>query len=282
MTAFGKETARRLGLLAAGLLLATPLYALEPALLVIGSSFGKGDLHFNDDLQAPYGGISTMAGSYLSLGDALVRERTLPGFVINEAQGGATTFDRETCHPVCTPGVGWQGFEKQLAKALARVSYTDPASGARRVNARYVVITMANDCLHSDAFGIPEDEAKPCSVEEMDAYIDRLIDIGQKAIDADLVPVFGVMPAWERLDLNILRQMAGFRWMIDEADYKLLRERLRSRLLAELPGALVLNYWRGYRHLGDGLHPNPATAQRAARRIARAISAHQAQIRRSR
>jgi len=32
-------------------------------------------------------------GAYLNLGNALVKDPRLPAYVINEAQGGATTFD---------------------------------------------------------------------------------------------------------------------------------------------------------------------------------------------
>ena len=77
----------------------------EQPILVIGASFANGSTPFNDNLEAPLGGIAVGFGSYLSLGDALIRNSTVSGFVINEAQAGATTFDRESCLPeVCGPG----------------------------------------------------------------------------------------------------------------------------------------------------------------------------------
>jgi len=134
----------------------TTAVAEEP-ILVIGASFANGAMPFNDNLDAPLGGISIGLGSYLSLGNALVRESSLSGHVINEAQAGATTFDRQTCNPDCTPDVIWQGYDKQFTKALARVTLRDPGTGDITVlNSKYVVITLSNDCLHSDAFGIPQ------------------------------------------------------------------------------------------------------------------------------
>ncbi len=73
--------------------------ALSPAILVIGASFENAVTPFNDKLEAPLGGISVNAGSYLSLGNALARTPLLDGFIINEAQAGATTFDRLNCTP---------------------------------------------------------------------------------------------------------------------------------------------------------------------------------------
>jgi ribose-phosphate pyrophosphokinase len=43
------------------------------------------------------GGISVGFGSYLSLGQALTREKKLVGFVVNEGQAGGATFARPFC-----------------------------------------------------------------------------------------------------------------------------------------------------------------------------------------
>ena len=75
-----------------------PVKASGLPLLVIGASYGEGKTPFNNGL-APLGGISVGFGSYLSVGQALTRAPQLPGYVINEAQGGATTFARSYCAP---------------------------------------------------------------------------------------------------------------------------------------------------------------------------------------
>ncbi len=241
----------------------------EEALLLIGASYVNGSVPFNDKLQAPLGGISVGFGSYLSLGQALTRSPLLPGFVINEAQAGATTFDRTACNPECTPGIGWQGYDKQFTKALARVQTRDPNSGqVVSTNARYVVIVMGNDCLHSDAFGIPQSQAQPCSVEQVNQYIDRLIAVGQRAINEGITPVYDLLPRYEDLDLPLAGQLFGLSWMIGEADYNQMRNIHLSRIAAELPQAIQVDMWKGFEHGGDGLHPTPETAKRAAMRVA--------------
>ncbi|TAN47545.1 MAG: SGNH/GDSL hydrolase family protein [Methylococcaceae bacterium] len=259
-------------------LFSSPLLAAseDSVLLVIGASFANGSMPFNDQLQAPLGGISVGLGSYLSLGQALTRHPALSGYVINEAQAGASTFDRDNCAPACTPGVGWQGYDKQLTKALARVSLYDAATGKTFVNAKYVVISLGNDCLHSNAFGVPENQAVPCSPKQVDEYIDRLIDVGRQAEQAGLVPIYEKLPAWNRIDLAAAQQIYGLQWMVSAADYNFMRERLWNRLNKEMPDALVLDYWAGYETLGDHFHPSPKATKRAAQRIAEAISQREA------
>ena len=240
----------------------------DKPLLVIGASYSNGSLPFNDELVAPVFGIAVGFGSYLNLGNALVKDPRLPGYVINEAQGGATTFDR----PGCNPGPGcnageWQGYEKQLQKAMARV--TIPGTAIRM--AKYVVITTANDCLHSDAFGIPQDQTTPCSMDEMNAYMDRLLAVGQQAIDAGLVPIFDLLPAYDKLDFPLTAAIFGLNWIADEAYYNTMRDLQYSRLTTELAGAVVLDIWADFEHMGDGTHPNDKTSRKAAEIIAQYI-----------
>jgi hypothetical protein len=175
--------------------------ASEPAILVIGASMSEAKVPFNDDMKAPLGGISVALGSYLSLGNALVKDPRLPGYVINEAQAGATTFDRSGCNPGPECVDGWQGYEKQLQMALARV--TIPMVPPIR-NARHVVITIANDCLHSDAFGIPQDQTAPCDYAQMNVYIDSLLAVGQQALDAGITPIYDFYPPYSTFDMHLL------------------------------------------------------------------------------
>lgn len=260
-------------------LVAMPAFAqqqLEPAILVVGASYEQGGGPFNDALQAPLGGIAVNAGSYLSLGNALARSRALDGFIINEAQGGATTFDRLACNPGpdCGPAA-WQGLDTQLTKAIARVTLRNPANPAQILgyNADYVVIGGMNDCLHADAFGVPTTQTQKCSVAELEAVADRLIAAGSRALSLGIKPVYYAMPAYDRMDLPLAASLFGLPWMLSsEVEYSQWRDTIWNHLKAGLPGALfVADAWNGFSHIGDGLHPSPSSAEKAAQRIAVAI-----------
>lgn len=238
-------------------------FSADKPLLIIGASYANASVPFNDNLQAPLGGIAVDFGSYLSLGNALVRTPLLDGHVINEAQAGATTFDRIACNPVCDSLIQWQGYDKQLTKALGRV--TVPGG---TVNADYVVVTTANDCLHSDAFGIPQQDATPCTEAEMNATLDILIAVGQRALDAGVTPIYDIMPEWGSLDLPYFQTAFGLSWAINEAGYNKLRTLHQSRIASELPNAIQVDMWKNFEHRGDGIHPTDLTVKRAAMRIA--------------
>jgi hypothetical protein len=241
----------------------------ELPLLLVGGSYVEGKTPFNNGI-APLGGVSVGFGAYLSLGHALIREPLLNGQVVNEAQAGATTFARMYCPPgaaVCGPA-SWEGFQTQLDKALARVALPPSFSS---YNARYVVIGSANDCLHADAFGTPQSQSQPCTPAQMNAVVDRLIAVGQSALARGLTPVYLVQPRYEDLDLPLFRSRFGLNWVIGEADYRALRELVRTRIGAEVGSAVVLDVWRDFTHLGDGVHPDAATVRRAARSIAQEL-----------
>ncbi|HEX6704248.1 MAG TPA: SGNH/GDSL hydrolase family protein [Albitalea sp.] len=235
-------------------------------LLVIGGSYAEGKTPFDNGL-APLGGVSVGFGSYLSLGQALTRTDDLPGFVIDEGQAGAGTFARPWCAPgatSCGPA-GWAGYDTQLQRALARVAMPPTFM---QYNAAYVVITSSNDCLHADAFGVPQAQAQPCTPAQMNQTVDRMIAVGRQALAAGITPVYDVLPRYERLDLPLFRSLFGLAWVIGESDYNQLRDLSAGRIRAELPQAVVLDIWRDFVHLGDGIHPNPDTARKAARVIA--------------
>jgi hypothetical protein len=238
----------------------------QAPLLVIGASYSEGKTPYNNGV-APLGGASVGLGAYLSLGQALTRTDNLPGAVINEGQAGGGTFARPACAPgsnVCGPA-GWDSYQTQLDHATARVAL--PPSFTQ-LNAKYVVITMSNDCLHSDAFGVPQSQAQPCSLAQMNQTVDRLVALGNAALARGLTPIYDVHPDYHRLDLPLFRSLFGLVWVIDEASYNTLRDLQRSRLQAELPNAIVLDIWKDFVHIGDGIHPNPDTARKAARLIA--------------
>jgi len=245
-------------------------------ILVIGASFENGNAPINDNLDSPLGGFAVGSGSYLSLGDALVRNKRLNGFVINEAQAGATTFDRQSCvGSTCTTPI-WQGFDKQLQKALMRVMVADPQNPENVVfNTHYVLIGIPNDCLHSNAFGIPEVETQPCTQDDMNAMIDRIKDVAMQAIALDITPIIPLYPNFNDWDLALTQQLFGLQWMIGENDFNALKALQQSRLETEVPQAILVNAWKNFTHMGDGLHPDKKTSRKAAQRIVRAIKRYE-------
>lgn len=241
----------------------------ELPLLLIGASYAEGKTPYHGSL-APLGGIAVGFGTYLSVGQALTRMPQLPGHVVNEAQAGATTFARSYCAPgasSCGPA-GWDSYATQLQRALSRVA--QPPSFTT-YNAKYVVVLTPNDCLHADTSGVPQSLAQPCNAAQLNQVADRLIAVGNQARAAGLTPIFDVMPAYRRLDLNLFRTSYGLAWVIGEADYNTLRNVTYSRIRSEVPGAVVLDMWRDFRHIGDGIHPDRDSAEKAARVITREL-----------
>ncbi len=248
----------------------------DPAILVVGASFEEATLPLDDNFQGVLGGMAINLGSYMSLGNALTRTPLLNGFVINEAQAGAGTFDRLTCNPGpgCGPA-GWRSYYKQFARALTRVAIRNPANPAEILgyNADYVVIGGANDCLHSDAFGIPQDQTSQCSTSELNAVADRLIAVGQQALNAGITPIYYKMPDFADLDLPLAASLFGLQWMLDEEhEYNEWRDTIWNRLTNGLTGALfVEDAMSNFTHGGDGLHPSTQSVEKAAVKIALAI-----------
>lgn len=267
-----------LSLIAAATLVCSPLAQAERAaeldlpLLLIGASYAEGKTPFNNGI-APLGGTSVGLGSYLSLGQALTRENTLPGYVINEGEAGATTFARQACPPTASRCVaaGWNSYQTMLQRALARVAMPPAFS---QYNARYVAIITANDCLHSGAIGVPQGQASQCTLADMNAVADRLIAVGQFAQSKGLTPIYDVLPAYTKLNLPLFQQLNGQVWVIGENDYNQLRNTVRSRIEAAMPDALVVDIWKDFKHIGDGIHPDPKTSRRAAELLAKAIRRH--------
>jgi hypothetical protein len=243
---------------------------------VVGASYANGSTPFDDALNAPLYGIGVNFGSYLSVGNALVRARQLAGFVINEGQSGATTFDRPACSfDSCGPH-GWQGYLTQLRKALARVTIPDVNHPGQVLgyNADHLLISIPNDCLHSEAFGIPQSESERCDFEQLDDVITRLIEVGRVAISHGITPIYEAYPPWSKLNLALMQSLFGLNWTIDRDSYEYLRDFYVDRVTNELPEALFVDPWTYFVHIGDGIHPSPLTAMHAGREYATAIYEH--------
>jgi hypothetical protein len=240
----------------------------EKPLILIGASYANGKTPFNEGTTAPIFGTAVGNGSYLDLNQAFIRRNE---YVVNEAQAGATTFEREGCliSPECGPGK-WDSYETQLSRALARVF--SPATD--QFNAEFVIISLPNDCLHPDAFGIPLAQTTPCNLQDIQDVANRMEAVATTVLSLGMTPVFTKYPRYQDLDLPFAQQTFGFPWIIDEANYNLLRNTLETRL-SNIPGAVfVRGAWRGFRplrdeygNLVDGLHPDFATVRHAANRI---------------
>lgn len=267
---FKKWTAAALGMMAMCSAFAQNEPEQKPSqlpLIVIGASYAEAKTPFNNGI-APQGGRAVAFGTYLSLGAALTRDHLLPGYVINEAQAGAGTFTRFQCPPgaaSCSAAV-WDSYQVQLQRALARVAL--PAAAGGGYNARYVVVTIANDCLHAGGMGVPQPTSVQCTVADMNATADRLVALGNFALSKGLTPIFTGYPKYEDLDMALFRASSNVAWVIDEQGYNTLRDVVESRIAAELPGAIQLDIWEEFTHIGDGLHPDQTTVRKAAHLLA--------------
>lgn len=240
----------------------------EP-ILVIGASFSTAKTPFNDGLTSPFYGIAVNNGNYLSLGAALIRNPSLSGLVINEAEVGATISGRYGCtNEVCGNGY-FESYETQLDRALMRVVFLGEEE---KYNSKYVVITITNDCFHSLSQDVPGNYSEPCDESDMMSYIDGLIAVGQKALNKGITPIFDQYPKYSDLDIPFFQEYYGYRWVIDKKSYNKLRRLHKKRLKEELPDAYVVNIWKNYSYIVDGLHPDRRTVKLAAKEIAKIIN----------
>ncbi len=239
--------------------------------LIVGASFANGKAPFDGDLSSPLLGLSVGTGQYISLGDALIRNRTHSGYVINEAQASATTFARESCRTALYGGgcstAQSDSYQTQVLRASSRVYSLADGS----YNAEYVVVTAPNDCLHSDAFGLPESDAQQCDEEDMQDAADRMVEVGQLILGLGMTPIFAPYPDVSNIDLELFRQSSLLEWTISPTDYQMLNNIVMTTIASDLPEALIVDYWAEYSHLGDGIHPDLATVENAANIILESI-----------
>ena len=240
-------------------------------LLIVGASFANGKAPFDGDLSSPLLGLSVATGQYISLGDALIRNQTHSGYVVNEAQASATTFARESCRTALYGGgcstAQTDSYQTQVLRASSRVYSL--ADGT--YNADYVIVTAPNDCLHSDAFGLPESDAQQCDEEDMQDVADRMVEVGQLVLGLGMTPIFAPYPDVSNIDLELFRQSSLLEWTISPTDYQMLNNIVMTTIASDLPEALIIDYWAEYAHLGDGIHPDLATVENAADTILEGI-----------
>lgn len=256
-----------------------PPNIVDMPVLFIGSSYEKGTTAIDAESIGALGGAAVGAGSYLSLGDALIKD-TLPGIgglTINEAAVGSTTFDRVSCFALtCLSGGKMLGYFNQYQRTLLRVALRDPLNPVSIVgyNAKYLFIGVPNDCIHSDAFGIPQARTTPCTSVEINASVDKVIEVAKDALSRGITPIIPIHPEYVKLNLSLVQRGLGLVWVANDYQYNEMRTIYKNRVTAELPKALVVNLWADLVHRGDGIHPNLTTIKRAARKLKLIIKQH--------
>jgi len=136
------------------------------------------------------------------------------------------------------------------------------------------VIVSGNDCLHSNNYDVPEVENSPCTVDDINSYIDNMIDLGQKALNVGITPIFIGYPHSSEVDLSL--SSGGFFWFIDNDTWDFMGELYKARITSELPEAAFLDVWDGFEHRGDGVHQTDKTSRKAAKVIAKFIKKNKA------
>ena len=242
-------------------------------ILMIGSSYINSKTRIDDNGIASLVGLSVGSGSYYSLGDALLRNRRLNGLIVNEGNVGATTFDRFSClNDYCLSGGKLLGYQSQFENVLKRVAIYEPNNSIPiAYNAKYIIIGVSNDCIHSDAFGIPQSDTKMCSNQDIDESINKIIDVANNSLEVGIIPLISILPKYSNLDLKLLKQGLNLNWVIDKKTYKKYRKKLIFKIKNELGKKYILNIWNNFSHRGDGIHPNRKTVEHASKQVVKKL-----------
>ncbi|MDH3976382.1 MAG: hypothetical protein OEV42_19115 [Deltaproteobacteria bacterium] len=249
----------------------------DKPILIIGASYENGVTPIDDNLFGPFYGAAVNYGSYLSLGDALVRNDQLNGFVINEARGGASVYYREYCGPDSCGFGSWQGYDVQFQKALSRVVIRDPQNPMNILgyNADYLIMgTPTNDCLHAGGVEEPQLVSDQCTTEELNHVIDGYINIAQQAVAIGITPIVAIYPDYNDINWQVFQTAFALPWVINESTYNELKGLFHSRLQVEVPEVLLVEAWDQFKPIGDGLHPDFDSSTNAAKKIVKAMKEH--------
>ena len=205
-----------------------------PVVGIIGSSF--------EEKSQPDGGGSLSGGSYVDLRDALNAQRRPPFefSIVSVAEPGTFTFPTES------GPIKWRGYQGQLDELIQKTDW--PFDQINRLSLLYIGIP--NDVLHGSPF----------SQALVTAYIDTI----KSVVDQATVPVIiAGYPPWGELDMQKAAPIYGLEHAITEANYNILRERHRQELEI-LPSVFYLGLFDDMVSIGDWLHPNTASQDRAA------------------
>jgi hypothetical protein len=243
--------------------------AAEPVLVgIIGSSYENSSPPINDAGESPFFyGMAVNSGRFNDLGQNLSAWGI--DYVINEAESGATTFSRPGCSATeCTTAV-WSSFDTQYSRLKARTF--NPAVGKADVD--YLYMGLSNDCLHSDAFGLPQNDAVTCTNSDRDLVVAEYVRLAEQAVLDGMTPVYSTLPEYDSLNLPALEAL-GIVWTVDKWRYSVLRYQLYNALTM-VPGTVVLCDTYDNIQVGwDGIHPTQQSMNLAGKRVARAILNH--------
>jgi hypothetical protein len=241
----------------------------EPVLVgIIGSSYENSSPPINDAGESPFFyGMAVNSGRFNDLGQNLSAWGI--DYVINEAESGATTFSRPGCSTTeCTTAV-WSSFDTQYSRLKARTF--NPAVGKADVD--YLYMGLSNDCLHSDAFGLPQNDAVTCTNSDRDLVVAEYVRLAEQAVLDGMIPVYSTLPEYDSLNLPALEAL-GIVWTVDKWRYSVLRYQLYNALTM-VPGTVVLCDTYDNIQVGwDGIHPTQQSMNLAGKRVARAILNH--------
>ncbi|MER2491865.1 hypothetical protein [Catenovulum sediminis] len=220
----------------------------NPVVGLIGASYV--------DPEAPIGntsGLTSLNGaSYRGIADYLkgTTIHKAGGLVYREnAQGGATSD-------------GANGFKTMLQQAQELVEHTTMWSDGSHMKA--AVLFQFNDCKHTLA-GLC-----PTQAEVLAGPVANTLDT-IAYLQSQNVKVFVVkMPSYEQLDLALTESI--FSAIIpdfktaNEAQYQLIQTSYEDYIYNE-DGVTVIEAWKTFEHIGDGLHPNHKSKATAAKII---------------
>lgn len=216
---------------------------------------------FVDPEASPFNlvGLTSFNGSsYRGIADHL-KARSInndKGIVYREvAEGGSTTN-------------GQNGFLSILQQAERLVGHTTMWSD--RTNLDVAVITQFNDCLHTIAGICDEQDILAGPVQNVVDTVNYLQANGVKVFVTNLVKYEDFdMPLVEAVFSQII---PGFE-VATEEQYNLYVETFESEV-SSLPGVTMIDIWKRFEHIGDGLHPDHKSRQKASNILHKAIRKH--------
>ena len=219
-------------------------WPMNPVIGLLGASY----VNATPPINSPLGGMAYIGGSYLDLTTALTKLPDLDQYrFLSDTQSGGFSYD--------VPGSGWKGYNSQFADMVARTNWFD---GVNRLKA--VISVVVNDCLHS----------KPCTTDDIYAYTDRIKGVTTRAEVMGVPVIITDFPPYERLNMELARQIFGLTYVIGPDEYQELQSIYRQEL-RHLPGVTFIDPWEHISTI-DGLHPDAESMKKAAKEIAKTIT----------
>lgn len=216
---------------------------------------------FVDPEASPFNllGLTSLNGSsYRGIADYM-KARSIHnprGIVYRElAEGGSSTN-------------GQDGFLSLFQQAERMVEHTTMWSDGTHLDV--AVIFQFNDCLHTLAGLCDEQDVLAGPVQNVIDTVNYLQANGVKVFVTNLVK-------YDDFDLPLVEDVfsqiiPGFQ-VASEAQYNLYVDIFETEVAA-LPGVTMIDVWKKFEHIGDGLHPNYKSHKKASKILHKAIRQH--------